>query len=393
MARCRHRASSGERRRAGGDLRHFSPTLTCCRRRCCSRARPASARPPWWRWGVSGSGTPGVSTLTCSPAAAEAEFGTPRLRISPKARSPRPSKRRHHRSAVLFGSRCCSTMPTRLNRTDARSRWPCWERCVRSRRDRPCSSRSTTRSGSTHLPPQRSPSWCDACTANRSRFSSRALALRDRIVVPADRLRSVDVGPLTLGALRRLVEDKLDRVYPRALLRRVQDASGGNPFYALELARAPVRAGSFGPGEPLPVPARLGDLVEGWLRALPPETIEVLAAAAALADPTLELLKLQPATIRPCGYPRRSRPVSSSSSAAACASRIRSSPKPCVECSSRALHGDPPPPGGGRSRRRAARAPFGRGGTQPRPGSRSDVGGARRLPHGRGGPRRRPPSC
>jgi DNA-binding CsgD family transcriptional regulator len=144
--------------------------------------------------------------------------------------------------------------------------------------------------------------WLDASSAAALSFAARrvgdepiAMLLAGRIGghaldVPVDRLRRVDVGGLTLGALRRLLEVRLRRAYPRPLLRRLHDVSAGNPFYALELARVLEPDHELRPGDPLPIPVRLGDLVDTRLRELPRETIAVLAAAAAAADPTLELL-------------------------------------------------------------------------------------------------------
>ena len=145
--------------------------------------------------------------------------------------------------------------------------------------------------------------WVDASSAAALAFAARrvheapiAFLLSSRVTenavaMPDDRIRRVDVGPLTLGALRRLLEDSLGRVYPRVLLRRLHDVSGGNPFYALELARVLEPEHELSPGDALPFPARLDDLVGARLRTLPPETIEVLAAAAALADPRLDLIE------------------------------------------------------------------------------------------------------
>jgi predicted ATPase len=63
------------------------------------------------------------------------------------------------------------------------------------------------------------------------------------------------VGPLSLAALQRLLRTRLGEVLPRPALRRVHDAAGGNPFFALELARAlSGRWGELRPGAPLPVP-------------------------------------------------------------------------------------------------------------------------------------------
>ena len=98
-------------------------------------------------------------------------------------------------------------------------------------------------------------------------------------------------GPLSLGALRRLLEDRLDLRFPRPILRRIHDRAGGNPFFALELARAlAARGGQLSPQEELPVPDDLERLVADRLHVLPVETKEALAAVAALGEPTLDRL-------------------------------------------------------------------------------------------------------
>ena len=100
---------------------------------------------------------------------------------------------------------------------------------------------------------------------------------------PDERL---DVRPLSLGAVHRLLHARLDLVLTRPALRRVHEASGGNPFYALELGRAAEPA----TGEPPPVPERLRDLGLARLETLPRPTLDALAAAAALVRPTVGLL-------------------------------------------------------------------------------------------------------
>ena len=55
--------------------------------------------------------------------------------------------------------------------------------------------------------------------------------------VERQRVRRVRVGPLALGALGRVIADRLGRSLPRPVLARVAEASRGNPFYALEVAR------------------------------------------------------------------------------------------------------------------------------------------------------------
>ena len=111
--------------------------------------------------------------------------------------------------------------------------------------------------------------------------------LRLERAFPEERLRRIQVGPLSLGALNSLLRDRLDAVFPRPTLRRIHETSGGNPFLALELARALERRGrSLDAGERLPVPDDVQELARGRLAALPPETVAALRAAAALSQPT-----------------------------------------------------------------------------------------------------------
>jgi DNA-binding CsgD family transcriptional regulator len=102
------------------------------------------------------------------------------------------------------------------------------------------------------------------------------------LIEPAERLL---VKPLSLGAIHRLLHARLDLVLMRPALRRLHEASGGNPFYALELGRAAEPA----TGEPPRVPEHLRDLALARLETLPEPTLQALAAAAALARPSLAL--------------------------------------------------------------------------------------------------------
>jgi hypothetical protein len=101
----------------------------------------------------------------------------------------------------------------------------------------------------------------------------------------------IEVGPLSLGAIRELLRERLDVSFPRATLRRVHDRAAGNPFFALELARAVQgRGGMLAPGDELPVPTDLGRLLRERLAALPPDTADPLAAVAALGEPPFRLV-------------------------------------------------------------------------------------------------------
>ena len=106
--------------------------------------------------------------------------------------------------------------------------------------------------------------------------------------LPPNRVRTVDVGPLDTGALHHVVQSHLGLVLPKPVLDEVRNASGGNPFYALEIVRSLRRSGvSVDGGHPLPVPESLHDLVHGRLQALPPQSRDFLFAAAAHAHPTI----------------------------------------------------------------------------------------------------------
>jgi DNA-binding CsgD family transcriptional regulator len=111
---------------------------------------------------------------------------------------------------------------------------------------------------------------------------------------PAGRVRAttLEVGPMDLRGLHQVVQQHLGVVLPRPLLAEIHEASGGNPFFALEIARALRRTGiSVEAGQPLPVPESLHDLVDGRLLALPSESREFLLGAAALPHPTVALVE------------------------------------------------------------------------------------------------------
>jgi DNA-binding CsgD family transcriptional regulator len=98
------------------------------------------------------------------------------------------------------------------------------------------------------------------------------------------------VGPLDPDAVHQIVQAQLGVPLPRPVLSEVHQAAGGNPFYALEVARTLTRSGtSVEAGRPLPVPDSLHDLVHDRLLALPAESREFLVAAAAHAQPTVSI--------------------------------------------------------------------------------------------------------
>jgi DNA-binding CsgD family transcriptional regulator len=105
-------------------------------------------------------------------------------------------------------------------------------------------------------------------------------------------LSQVKLGPLSLGAIGEILRSQLGVALPRYTLTRLYEACGGNPFYALESARALVEHRRTPPAsEPIPVPKNLGDLVRHHLRGLSPEARDVGRLVAASSDPRERLIR------------------------------------------------------------------------------------------------------
>ncbi|MFY9577865.1 MAG: AAA family ATPase [Gaiellaceae bacterium] len=105
----------------------------------------------------------------------------------------------------------------------------------------------------------------------------------DLTLVPVERL---DVAGLSLGATGVLVREQLGASFRRPTLRRIHEASGGNPLFALGLARALLGASRAETDRELPLPRSLREVVQERLAPLPPSTVSALLVVAALTDPT-----------------------------------------------------------------------------------------------------------
>ncbi len=105
----------------------------------------------------------------------------------------------------------------------------------------------------------------------------------------SERVERLPVGPLSVGALHRLLLDRIGIAFARQTLLRIHETSGGNPFFALELAR--VLDANVDPLQPFRVPETLEELVRARISGLPAATHEALALAAALGTPSQSLLE------------------------------------------------------------------------------------------------------
>jgi DNA-binding CsgD family transcriptional regulator len=147
--------------------------------------------------------------------------------------------------------------------------------------------------------------WLDEASASAIEFVVRRLADRSVGVLLTQRVDSAGAAPLALDRampterlwlgplgranLHELLAQRLGLVLPRATLARLHEESQGNPFHALEIARALQRLPAMPkPGDPLPVPESVRELIGGRLAALSPSARRVLLLAAVAGAPTVE---------------------------------------------------------------------------------------------------------
>jgi DNA-binding CsgD family transcriptional regulator len=149
--------------------------------------------------------------------------------------------------------------------------------------------------------------WLDAASSSALAFAlrrlgdSRVLVLLARRLagdaepseleqaLPNERVERLLLGALSVGALHRLLRDRLGRTFARQTLLRIHECSGGNPLFALELAR--VVDADIDPLAPLEVPGSLDELVRARIAELPAATRDALALASALGAPSESLLE------------------------------------------------------------------------------------------------------
>jgi DNA-binding NarL/FixJ family response regulator len=112
------------------------------------------------------------------------------------------------------------------------------------------------------------------------------------------RVEHLELGPLSVAALHRVLAQELGSTFPRPTLVRIAQAAGGNPLYAIEIARELNRGGEHDISGHVPVPQDLDALVRARVRALPVEARDALLRAAVLARPdteTIDPVELAPA--------------------------------------------------------------------------------------------------
>ena len=163
--------------------------------------------------------------------------------------------------------------------------------------------------------------WLDASSASALEFALRRLpeahvtllwTRRLGEVAPTSpienaiahgRIERIRVGPLSVGAIQLILRGVLSATLSRPTLLRLHEMSGGNPFYALELARALAPESRVrDPTQPLPVPERLEELVSARLDGFAGATREALVLASAqgrLTPAQLDEAGIEPSALDP----------------------------------------------------------------------------------------------
>jgi DNA-binding CsgD family transcriptional regulator len=156
--------------------------------------------------------------------------------------------------------------------------------------------------------------WLDFPTEQALRFAVRRLAqpgilvavarrlkgpgdadpLGLRAAFPDGRLIAVEPGGLSTGALHALIHRELGLSLSRMRLLELHSVTRGNPLFGLEIGRALARRHEqLAPGEPLPVPGSLSQLLSARIvgaSAAAREVLEIVAVADRPTAATLEAL-------------------------------------------------------------------------------------------------------
>ena len=94
----------------------------------------------------------------------------------------------------------------------------------------------------------------------------------------------VEVGPLSMGATRQLLSDRLGLSLSRQLLRRVVESTLGNPLFALEIGGALLEGGVPGTGADVPLPDAVEEMLSTRVGRLPGVARRLLLTVALSGD-------------------------------------------------------------------------------------------------------------
>ncbi|RDH74082.1 LuxR family transcriptional regulator [Mycolicibacterium moriokaense] len=149
--------------------------------------------------------------------------------------------------------------------------------------------------------------WLDPSSRNVVAFAARRLSARVGVfgtvrtdpddtgtaaswlqLPQPDGVQRMRIQPLSLGGMNAVITQRLGRSLSRPAIVRIQEVSGGNPFYAIELARA-VDADVIRSTD-LPIPMTLTELVRARIGSLDESSRDALLAMACHAAPTVGIV-------------------------------------------------------------------------------------------------------
>jgi DNA-binding CsgD family transcriptional regulator len=103
-------------------------------------------------------------------------------------------------------------------------------------------------------------------------------------------LQYLDVGPLSIGATRAMLSERLELLLPRRVLRQIVATGQGNPLFMLEIGRLLAERGLPGIGGEIPIPSRVEDLLGLRVAGLPEASRTLLLLTALSGDLTVAQL-------------------------------------------------------------------------------------------------------
>jgi DNA-binding CsgD family transcriptional regulator len=107
--------------------------------------------------------------------------------------------------------------------------------------------------------------------------------------VRGDGVATIKLEPMDSADVHEMIVTRLNRSFPRATLTRIHEISGGNPFFALELARS-IDVDAPRQGQELTLSPTLAEVTRLRLTHLNSETMAPLLAASCVANPTVDLI-------------------------------------------------------------------------------------------------------
>ncbi len=151
--------------------------------------------------------------------------------------------------------------------------------------------------------------WLDSVSARALRFALRRLdrepvavlaaarpdrQARDPLdsarTLAADRVETIELEPLGVEDLRKVLAGVVSSI-SRPMLRRIHEISGGNPFYAIQIARGVRASGSPRSTEDPSLPDSIHGAIADRLDTVPPELIPVLQTVSAMGPTSVTALR------------------------------------------------------------------------------------------------------